>query len=90
MFGAQAYVQQLESSRMKLTQLEQELQRARQQVPFWAPSLPPLYNYAVPVKIFLLFQFTEFSFLCWRVYLFQVQEIKLSLLVEMVCMIMLF
>ncbi|XP_047260960.1 transcription factor HBP-1b(c38)-like [Capsicum annuum] len=26
-----AYVQQLESSRMKLTQLEQELQRARQQ-----------------------------------------------------------
>lgn len=28
----QAYVQQLESSRLKLTQLEQELQRARQQV----------------------------------------------------------
>nr|GMD17696.1 transcription factor TGA2.2 [Ipomoea batatas] len=27
-----AYVQQLENSRMKLTQLEQELQRARQQV----------------------------------------------------------
>ncbi|RRT60189.1 hypothetical protein B296_00033487 [Ensete ventricosum] len=27
-----AYVQQLESSRLKLTQLEQELQRARQQV----------------------------------------------------------
>lgn len=30
----QAYVQQLESSRLKLTQLEQELQRARQQVIF--------------------------------------------------------
>lgn len=30
----QAYVQQLESSRLKLTQLEQELQRARQQVRF--------------------------------------------------------
>lgn len=30
----QAYVQQLESSRLKLTQLEQELQRARQQVGF--------------------------------------------------------
>ena len=28
----QAYVQQLESSRIKLTQLEQELQRARSQV----------------------------------------------------------
>lgn len=28
----QAYVQQLESSRIKLTQLEQELQRARAQV----------------------------------------------------------
>lgn len=28
----QAYVQQLENSRLKLTQLEQELQRARQQV----------------------------------------------------------
>lgn len=28
----QAYVQQLESSRIKLTQLEQDLQRARQQV----------------------------------------------------------
>lgn len=30
-----AYVQQLESSRLKLTQLEQELQRARQQVWFY-------------------------------------------------------
>ena len=30
----QAYVQQLESSRLKLTQLEQELQRSRQQVWF--------------------------------------------------------
>lgn len=30
-----AYVQQLESSRLKLTQLEQELQRARQQVRFF-------------------------------------------------------
>lgn len=28
----QAYVQQLESSRLKLMQLEQELERARQQV----------------------------------------------------------
>jgi len=28
----QAYVQQLESSRVRLAQLEQELQRARQQV----------------------------------------------------------
>ena len=31
-YPLQAYVQQLESSRLKLTQLEQELQRARQQV----------------------------------------------------------
>lgn len=31
-FHEQAYVQQLESSRIKLTQLEQELQRARSQV----------------------------------------------------------
>ena len=31
-FFLKAYVQQLESSRLKLTQLEQELQRARQQV----------------------------------------------------------
>lgn len=30
----QAYVQQLETSRIKLTQLEQELQRARSQVRF--------------------------------------------------------
>lgn len=30
--GLQAYVQQLESSRLKLMQLEQELERARQQV----------------------------------------------------------
>ncbi|CAK9147293.1 unnamed protein product [Ilex paraguariensis] len=33
-----AYVQQLESSRMKLTQLEQELQRARQQGIFISSS----------------------------------------------------
>lgn len=32
LFIYKAYVQQLESSRLKLTQLEQELQRARQQV----------------------------------------------------------
>lgn len=31
-FFLQAYVQQLESSRLKLTQLEQDLQRARSQV----------------------------------------------------------
>lgn len=37
-FLPQAYVQQLESSRLKLTQLEQELQRARQQVRL-GPSL---------------------------------------------------
>lgn len=35
----QAYVQQLESSRLKLTQLEQELQRARQQVCFCSSIL---------------------------------------------------
>ncbi|KAF3792548.1 Transcription factor HBP-1b(c1) [Nymphaea thermarum] len=34
-----AYVQQLESSRLKLSQLEQELQRARQQV-YWESSFP--------------------------------------------------
>ena len=34
-----AYVQQLENSRLKLTQLEQELQRARQQVCFYCLSL---------------------------------------------------
>lgn len=31
-FSLQAYVQQLETSRLKLIQLEQELDRARQQV----------------------------------------------------------
>lgn len=31
-FALQAYVQQLETSRLKLIQLEQELERARQQV----------------------------------------------------------
>ncbi|RVW36401.1 Transcription factor TGA2.2 [Vitis vinifera] len=36
--GLEAYVQQLESSRMKLTQLEQELQRARQQGIFISSS----------------------------------------------------
>lgn len=34
----QAYVQQLENSRLKLTQLEQELQRARQQGVFISSS----------------------------------------------------
>lgn len=39
----QAYVQQLESSRIKLTQLEQDLQRARSQVffPFTEKSFFP-------------------------------------------------
>lgn len=36
-FIFQAYVQQLENSRLKLTQLEQELQRARQQVLLLCP-----------------------------------------------------
>lgn len=43
LFGFQAYVQQLESSRMKLTQLEQELQRARQQVLFCLVILYMIY-----------------------------------------------
>ncbi|KAF5178707.1 bZIP transcription factor TGA10, partial [Thalictrum thalictroides] len=35
-----AYVQQLETSRIKLTQLEQELQRARSQIEgFWKDNL---------------------------------------------------
>jgi len=48
----QAYVQQLESSRLKLTQLEQELQRARQQVCFCTCIiLCPLIIWYLPFEV---------------------------------------
>ncbi|KAI3984327.1 hypothetical protein MKX01_011281 [Papaver californicum] len=46
-----AYVQQLESSRIKLTQLEQELQRARAQGVFLGGGAHPLGDQGLPVGI---------------------------------------
>ncbi|KAL8202089.1 hypothetical protein R6Q57_011236 [Mikania cordata] len=46
-----AYVQQLESSRMKLTQLEQELQRARQQLIKSSKLIGPLYAGALSFDV---------------------------------------
>lgn len=48
LYEKQAYVQQLESSRLKLTQLEQDLQRARSQV---LNSYIVLYSLSVSIFI---------------------------------------
>lgn len=59
-----AYVQQLESSRLKLTQLEQELQRARQQVCFGCLILftRMTYHLAVLWQISVLFLWLTFFY----------------------------
>ena len=68
-------MQQLESSRLKLTQLEQELQRARQQVKLG----PSLYMHCVCSCLYKL----SFIQVC-RVSSYQAQEIKAIQWVEMV------
>jgi uncharacterized membrane protein (DUF106 family) len=70
-----AYVQQLENSRLKLTQLEQELQRARQQVQICFLFL---------LIFILLFCIPNGKFLVSRASSFQAQETRPILLVEMV------
>ena len=78
-FLPQAYVQQLESSRLKLTQLEQELQRARQQVRLGPSSL-----HALCIQLFIQVCITyNVAFPC-RVSSYQAQEIKAIQWLEMV------
>lgn len=56
LYYLQAYVQQLESSRIKLTQLEQELQRARAQVRLYKTNHQlPLIKYHLSFFIFKLY-----------------------------------
>lgn len=77
----QAYVQQLESSRLKLTQLEQELQRARQQVGFlctffiW-PGMDVLYHTNV------LYVAGNIHFKLWRSITFDEWKWYLNLLIS--------
>lgn len=77
----QAYVQQLESSRLKLTQLEQELQRARQQVGF-------LYTFFIWLGMDVLYDTNVFHvagnihFKLWRSISFDEWKWYLNLLIS--------
>lgn len=50
-----AYVQQLESSKLKLASLEQELQKARQQVSIYWPMLVVSSRFPIKSVIWMLF-----------------------------------
>lgn len=82
----QAYVQQLESSRLKLTQLEQELQRARQQVIFsikWT-SRYSHHLFCNDHSLYLYFTMLIFVIPLHREFSYQAQVIRPIQWVEMV------
>lgn len=60
----QAYVQQLESSRLKLTQLEQEVQQARPQVFFLGRSVSLIFAIFSSGIIFLIGLIKNLLFNC--------------------------
>lgn len=78
----QAYVQQLESSRLKLSQLEQELQGTRQQVCFHRQDDILGFNYYG--RFLFSVMFALFPVLDCRAHSFRAQKINAIQQVEMV------